>query len=283
MISSRPVTTRRRRVHMVITPLLAQVWLDSANLKNRPLSENWYLQMACDMLDGRWLDNGDAIRFGSDGVLLDGQHRLRAVVECGIPLETDVIFGLDPQVLDSIDIGKVRTSADVVHMGGVLNSTNACALAAMLLNHRQRGVDRYKDVGGPTKSQIINLVKADPKVSLIAGRVGQLGSKLTMPRVVTFCYYVFAEQDHAKTERFFSEFASGDGLERDSPVFLLRERMIANKGSKAKLPLTEVIALFFKAWIAYRDGNKIRCLRWQGKQGESFPDIRLVRREVASL
>ncbi|MDP2620568.1 MAG: hypothetical protein Q8P46_10395, partial [Hyphomicrobiales bacterium] len=80
-------TTRTR---CRITPELAREWLEKTNRKNRPLSELKWTAYAVDMLEGRWQYNGDAIRFGSDGVLLDGQHRLMACVEAGIPFETDV-------------------------------------------------------------------------------------------------------------------------------------------------------------------------------------------------
>ena len=70
---------------------------------------------------------------------------------------------------------------------------------------------------------------------------------------------------------------------KDSPVSeadiavdnLLRERLRTNSAGKAKLPLLEIVALFFKAWIAYQNGKQVKCLRWNngGANPEKFPEI----------
>ena len=92
---------------------------------------------------------------------------------------------------------------------------------------------------------------------------------------MTFCYYLFSEQNAAKADRFFEEFSLGADLRGDSPVYHLRERLLANRISKSKLPMLEIIALFFKAWIAYRQGRTVRNLRWrsEGPAPEKFPEI----------
>ena len=265
------------RARLLITPKVACEWLDRTNLKNRPLSEAKWMGYAIDMLEGRWQYNADTIRFGSDGVLLDGQHRLQACVEAGVAFEADVVFGLDPGVLGTIDIGEGRRSSEIAHLDGIENASNACALAQLLLIHRRHGIQRmnYWQMK-PTKTQIVEAVKFEPRISQVAGRAAGWGRKLVAPRVVTFSYFLFSEQDQALADRFFEEFALGTNLRADSPVYQLRERLLANRIAKAKLPLLEIIALFFKAWIAFRQGRTVRQLRWRsdGPAAEKFPDIK---------
>lgn len=264
------------KVRVLITPEVAREWLEKTNHKNRALSEQRWMKYALDMIDGRWKYNCDSIRFGCDGVLLDGQHRLMACAESGVPIETDVAFGLDPEVLDTIDIGEGRRAADTVHMEGIENATNACALAQLLLIHRKHGIQRMSQwQAKPTKTQIIKAVKDDPRISVIAGRVPGWAHKLVAPRVATFCYYLFSEQDQVRADQFFFDFAEGINLSEFSAVYHLRERLLANRIAKAKLPVIEIIALFFKAWIAYRNNRKVRTLRWrsEGSAPEKFPDI----------
>jgi hypothetical protein len=261
---------------MTITPEMARQWLADTNRKNRPLSELKWMAYALDMLDGRWKYNGDAIRFGSDGVLLDGQHRLMACVEAGVAFESDVVFGLDPEVLDTIDIGEARTAGDIAHLEGVPNANGACALAQLLLIHQSHGIHRMGNPQlKPTKTQIIEAVKGNPRISQVAGKAASFGRKLVAPRITAFCYYVFSGQDQARANRFFEEFSFGANLAADNPTYHLRERLLANRLSKSKLPTLEIIALFFKAWIAYRDGRSVRHLRWrrEGPAPEKFPDI----------
>jgi hypothetical protein len=256
---------------------MAKHWLETANKKNRPMADGHWLEIAIDMEQGRWKYNGGAIRFGSDGVLLDGQHRLTACVEASVPFDTDVIFGLDPNVLDTIDVDVLpRTAGHIAHLEGVENANGSAAIAYLLLIHEAKGIHRLQSPScKPTKTQVIARAKADPRIATIAGRAPSWSRRLVHPRVVGFCYYLFSQQNLDLAERFFDELAQGTNLSKDSPVYHLRERLMNNSMAKAKLPLLEIIALFFKAWIAYREGRSVRLLQWrsEGPKAEKFPQI----------
>jgi hypothetical protein len=276
MFSANPASDKRRKVRLRITPSLARLWLDNANKCNRHISDFSVMQYACDMRDGRWEDNGDSLRFNLNGDLIDGQHRLLAVIECGIPLEADVVFGLSPKAKGTIDIGRVRSAADIAHFDGMKNTTNACALAYMLLIHRKYGIHRMNNTElKPTKTQVVAAVKDDPRISEVAGQSSAWGRSLVAPRIVNFCHYLFSEQHRHKANQFFSGLVTGTGLDATSPIYQLRERLILNKAAKAKLPPLEIIALFFKAWVAYRSGRQVKALRWRtaGPKPEPFPEI----------
>src|ERR1039458_6783003 len=102
------------RIRVMVAPATAKHWLEIANKKNRKKVDGHWLEIAIEMEEGRYKYNGLPILFGSDGVLLDGQHRLTACVEAGVTFDTDVVFGLDPTVLDTIDTNVVpRTAAHV--------------------------------------------------------------------------------------------------------------------------------------------------------------------------
>lgn len=66
-----------------------------------------------------------------------------------------------------------------------------------------------------------------------------------------------------------------DGVQFPQAVYCLRERLIANKGSKAKLRPVDILALTFKAWNHARNGDNVRYLRWrtEGDTPEDFPSI----------
>jgi hypothetical protein len=261
------------RFRMLVTPEMAKRWLD-ANTKNRKPTDGHWLEIAIDMEQCRWKYNGASIKFGKDGVLLDGQHRLMACVESRTPFDTDVVFGLDPGVLDTIDTNVLpRTAAHIAQLEGVENATGSSALAYLLLVHEKHGIHRVQNVGcKPTKTEVIARVKADPRVAPIAGRATTWARRLVQPRVVAFCYYLFSQQDTDKAEQFVEEFSNGQDIGRGDPVYYLRERMALNARSKAKLPMKEIIALFFKAWIAYRDNKRLFTLRWRSS-AEDFPQI----------
>lgn len=260
---------------MQVTPELAKRWLVH-NVDNRPLSENLVVLYGLDMLEGRWQYNGDAIRFDANGHLIDGQHRLHACVEAKVPFDTDVILGLAPNTIRTIDIGKSRTAGDIAHIEGAQNAACACAVAALVLLHRRHGIQRMNDPRyQPTKTQIVEAVRSLTGLETAVAQARLLGRKIAPPRVVGFCYYEFAARDCGIAGRFFSELAHGLNLRLDNPVYHLRERLLANRQAKAKLPQFEIVALFFKAWLSYRDDKPVRKLFWKtdGPSPEQFPDI----------
>ena len=94
-----------------ITPREAQVMMqkNSINRRFRPGAAKRY---AIIMEHGKWLLTPEAICFDPDGVLLNGQHRLWAIVETGIPQECVVWENIPREVFAVIDRGQMRSFAD---------------------------------------------------------------------------------------------------------------------------------------------------------------------------
>lgn len=69
-----------------------------------------------------------AVGFDSTGRLVNGQHRLSAVVRAETPARFLVATGLDPSVFAVLDGGKVRNGADVLHIRGFANAACTSAL-----------------------------------------------------------------------------------------------------------------------------------------------------------
>lgn len=82
----------------VITPAEAKAYLDN-NAKHRPIKEKKVAEYMAEMQDGKWRLNGKTICFDTTGRLLNGQHRLSAVMRSGVPLTTVVVRGLDPNLV----------------------------------------------------------------------------------------------------------------------------------------------------------------------------------------
>lgn len=82
----------------IISPEEAQSYLNN-NAKHRPIKEKKVNEYMGEMREGKWRLNGKTICFDSTGRLLNGQHRLSAVVRSGVPLTTVVVRGLDPELV----------------------------------------------------------------------------------------------------------------------------------------------------------------------------------------
>lgn len=85
-----------------VTPELAESWL-ARNTANRRMRRATAEAYARDMESGDWRENGDAICFAVDGTLLDGQHRLTAVVLSGISVPLLIVRDLPRETQDTKD------------------------------------------------------------------------------------------------------------------------------------------------------------------------------------
>ena len=102
---------------MEITPAVAKAWLEN-NFANRPLTRDTVKAYALDMKNGKWLRTHQGIAFNDLDELIDGQHRLSAVVSAGVPVVMMVTFGLPAKTgeglttMDCVDRGKPRSVSD---------------------------------------------------------------------------------------------------------------------------------------------------------------------------
>lgn len=101
-----------------VTPKLAERWLKK-NASNRNVSEVRVGAYARDMARGKWFLAPHGLVFNVKGDLLDGQHRLFAVIRSGKTVRMAVSRGVDHDVRKFIDRGRPRNFGDVLRMGGV--------------------------------------------------------------------------------------------------------------------------------------------------------------------
>ncbi len=116
--------SKRKCKVMLVTPDVAQRWLNESNTHNRPLRNNLVDRYAAAMKRGEWKLTAEPIAFcgpysdecnEQQGVtLINGQHRLWAVVESGITCEFTVWWGCEPDEFSVIDQNAPRTLGDVL-------------------------------------------------------------------------------------------------------------------------------------------------------------------------
>lgn len=94
-----------------ITPDVARKYLEK-NLINRKLRRHLVKSLAGDMARGCFILSHQGIAFNTKGHLIDGQHRLNAVVEAGVPVVMSVTRNVDDSVFKVTDIGAKRNIAD---------------------------------------------------------------------------------------------------------------------------------------------------------------------------
>lgn len=114
-----------------VTPEMAEEWL-ATSAGNRGLSPVTVRAYAEDMRLDRWHQNGEVIRFDTNGCLRDGHHRLNAVKVANKTVVLDLLLGCEPETLFSIDCGRGRRLVDFLRMPGGPQVDNAFHRAAYL-------------------------------------------------------------------------------------------------------------------------------------------------------
>jgi hypothetical protein len=107
---SNKVVTKR----VSVTPAMAAKWLER-NTHNRTVSQYVVDAYATDMKNGHWMFSHQGIAFDEDGNMIDGQHRLWAIVESGKTVDMLVTTGLSKESVNGVSI----TTMDVVDRGKV--------------------------------------------------------------------------------------------------------------------------------------------------------------------
>jgi hypothetical protein len=95
----------------LITPSYAASLLGALDPRQRPVSKGHIARLASDMRAGRFAPNPDPIVVTDAGLLVNGQHRLRAVIEADVSVYMMVSYGWGPEVYDVMDAGMRRALA----------------------------------------------------------------------------------------------------------------------------------------------------------------------------
>lgn len=102
----------------IVTPGLAKQMLGDNHHLNRRLSHSHVCELAHKMRTGKWTDSSDLIAFDRAGRLVNGQHRLSAVVMSNTNQQIFIAKDMAPDAMGIMDTQKSRTQIDRLTMSG---------------------------------------------------------------------------------------------------------------------------------------------------------------------
>ncbi len=107
-----------------IPPAVAEHVLKAYNVGNRSRKPAKINEYASDMLNGKWADTREPLKFSDAKVLRDGQNRLMACVRAGVPFRTYIAFGMPDAAFSKMDQGKTRSGSDLLQIAGYTNTSH---------------------------------------------------------------------------------------------------------------------------------------------------------------
>lgn len=250
------------------TPSLASAFLDR-NTKNRGISKQNRSKIGIAMQGGYFDLNGETIKVGKSGRLLDGQHRLQECVRTGCNFESVVVFGLDDSVFDTVDQGKARAISDVLAINGELNTRTLAAAANSL--YQFAWFDGANVVGKSNQSFNSRIcqrvIESHPGLRRSVTNVG--GCRLLGNAVGAFLHYVFSLSD-ARLADEFTDVVKNGTTSVGRPFNVFREWVINSNVSVSSM-VSGYTARAVKAFNAEKTGSHPKLLKFL--ESESFPRV----------
>ncbi len=250
----------------LLTPKDADHLLED-NEHNRGITERLVARYLYFMQEGSWGLNGETIKICPDGVLIDGQHRLRALQQFGQPVKMSVALGIEFKLFDVTDTGKSRGPADILKIAGYKNATsNAAAINTLIRYKKSETFVRPSDI---SPQDILHNIERYPHITYFVKPSSRYYTIISNS-VVQFFMYVFMTIDEEKSYDFFSKLLTGVNLRSTSPVLMLRNLHMSMRAKRLKMERRHVYASVILAWNAFYEGTKVETVKWSAN---GFPMI----------
>ena len=254
------------------------------NPTNRPLKLQIAQRYASEFLRGVWHFNMESIVFGASGDVRDGQHRLVGFIlaeeqrsvdqkkwgHTPIVLEALLGFGVEDsnEVADSFDKGQSRKLDDVIFRrhafsegtseGDQKKISRILAGAIRLVWLRSGGREVSSAPHFPHSealqfygehSGILTSAEYIIKQDAGDGNERRISSLISLATAAAL-HYLMSDSAKKKANDFWKGFASGEGLEKGSPILALRTFLL-NASKDTGKQRDGVIGACIKAWLAY--------------------------------
>lgn len=259
-----------------VSPETAAAWL-TRNTSNRPLSKGTVQQLAAQIQRGEWQLTHQGIAFDEDGGLIDGQHRLAAIVKAGSPVLLTVTHGVPRAAFTVMDTGRKRTGRDTLALAGESNATH---LAAAL-----RGLHLYLNApdsawsGGSSvtsNDQLLVMLEKHPGVreALPHGIALNRACRITTTAATIGWYVTTRTRPDIDQSAWQDGVVTGALLESGDPRLTLRNTMLglaSGKAHRRRDDSREHLLYYLKSWNAWVEGRSMKLLR--RSPNETMPRI----------
>ena len=241
-----------------ITPEIARKLLEG-NHGNRPVRESRVVQYAQAMTEGLWKTSHQGVAISPTGRLLDGQHRLHAIVRSGVTVTMQVSRNVPDENFRIIDGGVSRSIADRLPLlsDPVVNKMCVSIVMAYSAAALQKGRPTADDV-----DEIFLKDDMDKAFTWIATHWVANRKRGVTRANVGAALAVYRHSSPGLAEKFMEQLLTGEGLSAGHPALVLREAALADRLDHSR------IDVYWKAMAAIRahkEGRTLHALHPAGK------------------
>lgn len=259
-----------------ITPELAAQWLER-NTRNRSIRQHKVEAYAAAMQRGEWRESRDPIEFDLSGNLINGQHRLSAIIKSGLTIRNPVRTDVPIADMAVIDTGLSRKASDLLQLTGHSNSTGLAATAkTWYLWHTTPSLTMLRAGSKVVNNELIlRIVEDQPDMIHSVEYINRLKGQFNLvpPAAMAAVHYeIVLKHNRDKANEFFRELAEGFGLQAGSPILALRNVLIKSSTSVTKRATEERMAWLIHGFNKWHRGETDVKIIKHVKNG-AFPTI----------
>lgn len=267
-----------------ITPTKASEYLETSPYNRLTVSTKRVVKnYASAMIRGEWSLNGESIVFDKEGRLLDGHHRMAAVVEAGIPITFSVCRGVDREAFTTYNCGLRTNVGQILSMKEVKNSTLIASMIGINFNLVNSGKIYANNGIGPSGSATrtvtddyntyMNDRDGYDNIASTAQRLKSYANMMKNSWIGGMIYFLTHTGGYSMDYvlAFFEALCKIDTSEISS-ADALKKFIIRNKMSNMNVENSYMFALLVKAWNAYVMNKQVKRITFN-PEVEAYPKL----------
>jgi hypothetical protein len=261
-----------------ITPTTAEKYLAMNVEHNRVVRDVKVQKYAEAMTEGHWLATSSTIKFDRDGHLIDGQHRLMAIMRSGRTVRMAVARNESPASIHVIDTNTPRNGGDSLVFAGLSPRGKATQIAgtANALNGWHNGL--YTNAMSAlnygermTNDEMVVFVREHQAILMEAMEVADRVYRMVPLNKsgIGLAYIVLKNVDADAAQEFFMRLSEGILHGVTDPLLTLTRKVNADRltptGRQAITGTT--LYLLIRTWNAWREGETLSKYQYGSKKG----------------
>lgn len=259
-----------------VTPEIARTWLSKNHDQQRNIRDSRIKRYASQMTNGRWKISSDGIAFDTNGDLINGQHRLKAVVESGQEEWMLVVWNLDPETRKYIDEGLKRNPGDALTVHGFNDPMHVAAAVRLVIFWRRNELRRCAEYNAIQNYEIVQAAETcTPRIYDSVDWSGNFENTNVIPRSLhTFAHFLYEPTYGSKAEEALEKICTMEridssqwGGENDKSPAKLVNDMLTDEDKD--LERHQKLAYLIKGMNWYCNGEGRSRLRF--RKQDKFP------------
>lgn len=267
--------------YVFVTPEMAGEWLAVNIDRNRNIKKSRISGYVRDIQNDSWVVTGEAIKFDTNGRLIDGQNRCQAIVAAGQGAWVLVVRNISEDALVVLDSGSARNTGDMLIITGLAEKSDAKdvgAVARLYVAWKAGDVKHAAShIGGSsqlTKTEMAEAVMGIPDIDFAARYARGMYRYLRLPvSALGVAFLEFSALSVDDTAEFFNRIRDGIQNGPGDP-FLTLSRRVANDlqaGASRRILPGQALFYLFRTWNAFRTDEQLVKLQIGSSQAGYTP------------